>query len=220
MNFDKFFNSKFYKVLEFVYRLIITNLIGLLAIILGFGIFSLMSSLVSMIIIVRSMNSNTEFPIVRVFVNSFKKNYKRVLPLSLFYYFLIVLSIFNIFYFYTAFNEFGVLFYEIAFNLSIAAFFIILATFINACYIYVYFPNLNNRKVIKYSFTLIRVTIMQMIAIIIFLVLTVIFIYTFYIFIIFIFISLGLFIINLLLRNTYSVLVVDNVKSLDAFMYR
>jgi len=220
MKFEKFFNSKFYKVLELIYRLIITNLVGLLAILLGLGIFSLMSAIISMVIIVKSISTDTEFPLVTVFINSFKKNYKRVLPLSFFYLFLIALSVFNLFFFYVWFNEVGSLFYEVAFNFSIFILLFVLAMFINACFVYVYFPNLTNWKVIKYSFTLFRVTIIQFILMIIFLVGLFFLVYTIPLLVIFIYISLGLYLINYSLKNTYRILVVDGVESLNAFMYK
>jgi len=220
MKFEKFFNSKYAKVLEFIYRLIITNLVGILCILLGLGIFSLMSVIISMIIIVKSIDSDTDFPILKVFFNSFKKNYKRIFPLSFFYYFLILISVFNMFFFYSGFNEFGNFFYEVAFNLSIVIFFVVLTIFLNACFIYVYFPNLSNKKVIKYSFKLIRVIPIQTIVIICYLLTIIFLIYVIPILFIFIYLALGLFLINLTLRNTYNRLVADGVKSLDAFIYK
>ena len=220
MNFERFFNSKFYKFLELLYRLIITNIFGILATLLGLGIFSLMSSLVSMIIILKSINTNTEFPIIKVFFRSFIKNYKRIVPLSLFYYGLTLLAIFNFFFFREGFIEFGTVVNEIAFYLSIAIVLIIIAAFINACYIYVYFPNLNNKKIIKYSFSLFRVIIIQMFVMIVYILLAIFLLYVFPYILIFLYFSLGLLIINLLIRFTYQKLVADGVTSLDAFMYK
>lgn len=219
MKFERFFNSKFFKIMELLYRLLLTNLVGLLGIIIGLGLFSLMSSIVSMIIIVKSINSNTDFSIMKVFFKSFKENYKRIIVLSLFYYLFIAIAVFNAFYFYSAFIEFGGLFFEVGFNISLVVVLLVLAAFINAAFIYVYFPNLSNLKIVKYSFTLIRIIIRQFFLIVIYLIGIVLLVYTIPLLIVFIYISLGLFFINMTLRKTYIILVPDGVNSLDAFMY-
>lgn len=219
MKFEKFFNSKIFIFFEMLYRLMVANMLSVLLIVLGLGVFSIMPSIVSLIIVVRSFRHDTDFPIIKVFLLAFKKNYKRLLLLTFFYLAIGSIFTFNTFYFYTALKEYQTLFYEVAFNLMIVIDLIFGLMFLNACFIYVYFPNLNNKKVIKYSLVLLRAIPIQAIIIIIMLIGAIFLFVSIPILFIFILLSLYIYIINLMLKNTYQRLVVDGVKSLDAFTY-
>jgi uncharacterized membrane protein YesL len=218
MKFEKFFNSRIFSFFERIYNLILLNILTIFFTILGLGIFTFMPAIVSLIIIIRSLKHDTDFPIFSTFFNAFKSNYRRVFLISLFYILLGIICLFNSAFFYTAMIDWQNIINIIIFYFSIIIDVIFLLSFINACFILVYFPNLNN-KVIKYSFVLIKIGIVKELII---LLMVIGLYYLFFIapiMIIFIAISLFFYIVNLIIRNIYERLVADGVKSLDAFLY-
>jgi len=219
MNFDKFVNSRIFSFFELVYRLIILNLVTVLTIILGLGIFTFMPALVALVIVVRSLKHDTDFPILRAFIISFKANYWRVFKLSWFYLLIGVILIFNTYFFYSSVIEYQQVLNLIIFYMTLILDGIFILAFINACFVRVYFPNLNNKKVFKYSFVLLRAITFQAIIIFIMIISAVfIFFVIPYVFIFIMFSSYTYF-INLMIRNSYHRLVADKVSPLDVSLY-
>ncbi|MDD4077439.1 MAG: DUF624 domain-containing protein [Bacilli bacterium] len=221
MKFEKLYNSRFFTFFEFFYRLVILNFITVLFSILGLVVFSLMPALVALIIIIRSLKGDNEFPVLTTYINAFVKNYRRVLKLSIFYLITGLVLVFNTYFFYLGYVQNQGVINEVFYYLALFIDLVFILVFINACFICVYFPNLNNRKIIKYSFILLRAIPRQALLILLMLVGMVVILYIniLNIIIIFIFIALFIFISNLLLEKIYLSLVAAGVKSLDAFIY-
>jgi len=219
MNFEKVYNSPIYVIFEFLYRLIIINLLFVLTTILGLGVFTVMPAMVSLLILVRSLNHETSFPIVSAFVQAFRKNYKRVFMLSIFYGIIAIVFVFNTLYFYLFLQETNSFIHQILFYIMLILDAVVFVASVNACFVYVYFPNLSNKKIIKYSFVLLRAIPIQ--SVVIFgMILGMIFVaYVMPILIVLILVSLFAYIIQLAIDKTYRRLVADGVKSLDAFDY-
>ncbi|MCK9536263.1 MAG: DUF624 domain-containing protein [Bacilli bacterium] len=221
MKFEKLYNSRFFTFFEFFYRLVILNFITVLFSILGLVVFSLMPALVALIIIIRSLKGDNEFPVLTTYINAFVKNYRRVLKLSIFYLIIGLVLVFNTYFFYLGYVQNQGVINEVFYYLALFIDLVFILVFTNACFICVYFPNLNNRKIIKYSFILLRAIPRQALLILLMLVGMVVILYIniLNIIIIFIFIALFIFISNLLLEKIYLSLVAAGVKSLDAFIY-
>lgn len=221
MKFEKLYNSRFFTFFEFFYRLVILNFITVLFSILGLVVFSLMPALVALIIIIRSLKGDNEFPVLTTYINAFVKNYRRVLKLSIFYLITGLVLVFNTYFFYLGYVQNQGVINEVFYYLALFIDLVFILVFTNACFICVYFPNLNNRKIIKYSFILLRAIPRQALLILLMLVGMVVILYIniLNIIIIFIFIALFIFISNLLLEKIYLSLVAAGVKSLDAFIY-
>jgi len=221
MKFQKLYNSRIYSVFDFFYRLIILNLITVFFGILGLFVFSLMPALVALIIVIRSLKGDKSFPLLSTYVNAFFKNYTNVLKLSLFYLVSGLVLIFNTYFFYLAFIENGGIVNEIFYYFALFIDLIFILSYINACFVYVYFPNLNNFKIIKYSFILLRAIPRQAFAIVLLISVSVLILYIniLNIILLFVFLSLIVFLINLLLERIYLRLVANGVKSLDAYLY-
>lgn len=219
MKNDNFTNTKIYSFFESVYRLIVLNLLTVLTAVLGLGIFSFMPALVALIILVRSLSHDTDFPLITTYWKALKKNYFRVLKLSFFYFIIGLLFLFNTYFFYLALLEWKGVLNEIIFYGTLIMDGILAVAFVNACFIYVYFPNLNNRKIIRYSFVLLRAIPMRAV-IIFFMVLAAVYgLYIIPLAMVFLLFSFFAYLMNLMIRNVYSRLVADGVKSLDAGMY-
>jgi uncharacterized membrane protein YesL len=88
---------------------------------------------------------------------------------------------------------------------------------INAAFVFVYFPNLDIKKNIKYSFKLIQLVPMQAIILMVLLILTVVWFYVFPLVIVFIWFSVIIYCYHTMIKRTYSRLVADEVKSLDMY---
>lgn len=219
MRFGKFINSKIYRILEMVFNLIVLNIITLLLFILGLGVFSIMPAIVALIIVLRSLKSDRSVPIFRGYYLAFKANYFRVLKLSLFYLMIGLLFLFNTYFFYSALLDWQGFINEILYYLWLAIDVVFIISFINACFICVYFPNLNNKKVIKYSFKLLMAIPVKAFILIVILISFIITMYLIPLLAIFIVISLFFYLANLLIENTYLKLVADGVKPLDASDY-
>ncbi len=216
MKFEKLYNSKSYVFFETLYRLIILNLIFLIFVALGLVVFSFIPAAVALIVVLRSMNHELEFPLVKTFYRAFIANFKRTLGLSGFFLLLGAVLIFNTYFFYLGFLEYQALVNELIFNFSLILDGIFVISLINACFIRVYFPNLNNRKTIKYSFVLLRAAPLQFILIFAMAILSVYVIYTIPIITLALWMSLCFYVINRLLKKKYERLVASGVKSQEA----
>lgn len=216
MKFEKLYNSKFYAFFETLYRLIVLNFIFLIFVALGLVVFSFIPAAVALIVVLRSMNHESEFPLVKTFYRGFIANFKKTLGLSGFFLLLGAVLSFNTYFFYLGFLEYQALVNELIFNFSLILDGIFIISLINACFIRVYFPNLNNRKTIKYSFVLLRAAPLQFILVFAMTILSVYVIYTVPIISLAFWMSLCFYVINRLLKNKYERLVASGVKSQEA----
>lgn len=216
---EKLMNSWFYKFCEKLYVMIILNLISFIMIVLGLGFFTTLPVLVSLILVLKDYRSNESFPFLKAFFKCFKYNYKRLLKLSIPYLLCLFVFIFNTYYFYSWTNESSNLYYSIAYYVCLVVDVLIALSFINCGFIFVYFPHLSDKKILKYSVTLISVIMLQAILILI------IFIGFLYLGVVFvpllptILISLFIVLVNELIRNTYLRITPKNVRAMSVYDY-
>lgn len=216
---EKLINSGFYRFCEKLYVLIILNFISFVLIVLGLGVVTTLPVLVSLVLVLKDYKSNESFPFVKVFFKCFKDNFKKTFKLSLPYTGLICLFIFNTYYFYSWTNESSALYYSLSYYFCLFVDVLILLSFINCAFIYVYFPYLTYKKMLKYSLVLLKVLVLKMI---IMLLLLVGFLYLAVLFVPFlptILISLYIFIMNIMVSNTYSRIIAKDEKPMSAYNY-
>ncbi|MGD9604766.1 MAG: DUF624 domain-containing protein [Bacilli bacterium] len=219
MKFEKLFNSKFYMFFEWLYRMIIINLLFILCSVLGLIVFSIVPSFIAMITIIKSLSTETSFPIVRPFFRIFLKHFKQNIVLSLVFLVLTLMFLFNTYFFFLAWQEYQALINEIIFNFTLVLDGILIVSFINALFIRVYFPNLNTLKTLKYAIILLRAMPMQFLLVFLLLIVMAVLLYYFPYFLIIMGFSIVIYIVNLLIRTKYSKLVATGVISLQAQDY-
>lgn len=221
MKFEKFYNSRVFGFFDWLYRMFILNILTVLFIALGLAVFSLMAALVALLIVLRSAKSDFDFPLVKGYVKSFFANFVPVLKLSLFYVILGLLLLFNSYFFYLGFVDNGGFLNEVLYYLALFIDLVFILAFVNACFVYVYFPNLTYWKVVKYSFVLLRAVPLQALAVVAFLAAAValLFVKIINIILIFIFVALFIYIANLFLEKIYLRLAAEGVRPRDVFLY-
>lgn len=101
MFFEKFVNSKFYHYLDYMVRIILTNIITLITITLGLFIFSFGPAILSGVYVVKAITNKYEGPILPIYIKAFKRFYKKGVLISIIYFVFIFLFAFNIYYFLT-----------------------------------------------------------------------------------------------------------------------
>lgn len=219
MKFEKLYNSKFYMFFEWIYRLILVNLLFILCSLLGLVIFSIIPAFIAMTTIIKSYSSDTNFPIVKTFWHIFIKHFKQNGYLSLVFLFLFLIFIFNTYFFFLGWQEYQALINEIIFNFTLVLDGIMIVAFINAIFVRVYFPNLNTKKTIKYAFVLLRALPLPFVLTFLFLMIESIIVYYFPYFLIILGFSLLMLIVNTLVKTKYQKLVAEGVVSLQAQDY-
>lgn len=219
MNFEKFINSRIFMFFDFLYKIIIINILTVLTIALGLVIFSLMPAIVSLIILIRTIEPQSDFPLIKTFTNSFFKNYKRVILVSVFYLVCALILTYNTYYFYTVLQTNKSTLIVIGYYVTLVMDITLIISFINACFIMVYYPYLKNKNVIKYSFILLLIYPLKSIIAFLIVIGTLVLSALVPPLSIFLFISLAFYFINLIYRNSYIKLVPQGRTPLDAFMY-
>lgn len=219
MRFEKFFNSKVFIAFEYLYVIIISNLLFVLSFVLGLGIFSFMPALISLVIMLKTHDSTTEFPLLSVYVKSFMKNYWKSMKVFLLFLIGIVVFTFNTLFFYFALEESDTFFFAISFYMMLILDVVLLFAMINAAFVYVYFPNLSVKKIIKYAFLLLRVVSIQSLILVPLLIIVIAFGFWIPILALLFLVSAYVLVMDRLLRTTYQKLLSDGVTSLDAFLY-
>lgn len=157
--------------------------------------------------------------IVKTWIINVKKYFVQTLKLSVFYTIVISLAVFDTIYFYLLLQNNANLFYEICFYLFLIIDLFIVFMTINAAFVFVYFPNLNNKKIIKYSAKLIMLVPFQAIILIITFILGIVMLYVFPLLLVFVWFSGSLYLYHLLIQNKYKKLVVEGVESLTMSDY-
>lgn len=219
MKFERFINSKFFILFEYLYVLIFSNILFVLSTLLGLGIFSIFPALVSLIIVLKSFDSTTDFLLPKVFFKAFIKNYLKSMKVFLIFLIGIVLFTFNTMYFYLALQEIDSFVYAMAFYVMLFLDILLIFVVINAAFVSVYFPNLTVKKILKYSFYLLRVISFQAMILILVLILLVLIGYVVPLLSIVLLVSIYVLLMDRMIRPLYQQLVAEGVKSLDAFMY-
>ena len=217
--FEKIYNSAIFGIFEKLYKLIVLNMLFVLTFILGLGIFGYMISLIILVLGIKSLIDDKEYSIVKTWIIKVKQHYVKALKLSLFFTVIGGLMTFNTIFFYLAIEENPIMTYQIAYyTFLIIDVFLILGT-INAAFVFVYFPNLDIKKILKYSFKLLQIIPVQGLLLLTALGLTVLWIYVFPMVLIFIWFSTAIYVFALSINKKYSTLVADGVKSLSMIEY-
>ena len=219
MKLEKLYNSPLFHFFEILYKLIIFNLLFILTLVLGLGIFGYMISLIILVLAIKSLDNEIEYSIVKTWIMNIKKHFKSSLKLSIFYTVSSSFFVFDTIYFYLSMEQAPTVFNTIFFYVFLVVDMFVGFAVINSAFVYVYFPNLNIRKNLKYSFKLIQLIPMQALLLIFGFGITVVLFYVFPIALAFIWFSLVIFVYHLSIKKTYKRLVADDVKSLNMFEY-
>ena len=100
MDFDKFVNSKFYSVFDYIYKLTIINILLVVTNVFTLVIFGLMPSLISAGIIIKDIKEGKDVNIIKSYFVNFKMVYKKSILLNIFFLMILFVFSFNIYYFY------------------------------------------------------------------------------------------------------------------------
>ena len=165
-------NSKrgFSKIINFIYRLTILNIITFLTIVLGLGIFSFLPALVSLVVLLQYPEEDTIGRMIKLYFRVFKKIYFKAELVFFIFAGLIFLDAVSIFYFYCWLLESTAFIYVIAYYVVLFVELYFILALINSCFIMVYYPHLKLFKVIKYSFNTIFVVMLKMVFILLLLI--------------------------------------------------
>lgn len=158
--YEKIANSKVFRFLEYLYKLIILNMVTFLTIVLTLGL-TLMPALTAMFVIIKGMKEQEEFPIVSTYFRAYANVFKKMIVIEILFFAFFALYSFNIYYFYEMVQEYQGLYNEIAYYVCLIILVIFIIAFINSCIVCVYFPHLSRKKNIKYSFVLLKVTALK-----------------------------------------------------------
>lgn len=215
MRYEKFVNSWFYKLMEKIYQLIILNLLTILTIVLGLGVFTFLPSLVSLVTVIKSYKNDASFPLFKGYFLAFKKCYKDAEILFLPFLGLLFLFTFNAYYFYCWLLESPTLFFNIAYYVTLIIDIIVLLGLINSAFVCSYFPYLTIGKKFKYSFKILPAiswkALIMLALLILELYLSRIILFAMPLFVV----SLYYYIIYLIIRNDYQRLIPNGYQDLD-----
>ena len=191
------------------------NLLFILTFILGLGVFGYMIALIILVLGIKSLDNDYEYSIVKTWIINIKKYYLKALKLSVFYTIFGALFIFDTIYFYMIMQQDHMLMHTILYYLFIVIDVFFIFAMVNAAFVFVYFPNLDNKKIIKFSFKLIQLVPMQALMLMGFTIITIILVYVFPIILVFIWFSITIYLYHNSIKKTYRRLVADGVQSLS-----
>jgi uncharacterized membrane protein YesL len=183
MNFEKFVGSKLYGFFDKAYIIFFTNLIFTLLTVIGLGVFTFYPALISLFIVINSALIDNEKVSVSSMFKIFRKEFFKSFKISLVFLFSGLLFAFNTYYFYYCFNnpEITNLFYAFSLYLTIFIDFLFIICFIHSLLIYIYFPHLTIKRILKYSvvfsLSFIKENILLMVLIIVFILISMMFFY-------------------------------------------
>lgn len=153
MNFyEKYTNSKFYHVIDIIFKVLVVNLLSIITWIIGLFVFTFGPSLISLVKILKMIFTGDERPVYKLYFYNFKKYFNKGLNLNLFYFLILGILSFNIYFFYIKILQNKVFLNYFVFMLSIAIFFITLIAFFESSMLLSININLEFIKLIKYGF--------------------------------------------------------------------
>lgn len=136
MFFEKFVNSKFYHIIDLIVRIIWVNIITLLTIILGVG-----PAILSGVYVMKLILNKYEGPILKVYLKTFKRFYKKSIPIFLIYAVFMTLFVYNIYFFIFKMNEDFMWFDLFSFLITFLLLIISIPGFIHSLLIYSCYEN-------------------------------------------------------------------------------
>lgn len=149
--FEKYINSKFYSVIEYIYRFVTLNLAFIALSILGFGIFSIFPAFITLTYFIKKIIEKKNFN-VGEFIQIFKENYLKSEVMFLIYLLIGLVFSFNTYYFISAVLELNNILNIIGLVLAILLDVFFLMSVIQSILIIIYFPDSKIKEIIKCSF--------------------------------------------------------------------
>ena len=147
--FERMVNSRFSNFMNFIYKIIVVNLLFLFTSALGLIVFTFSAATLSSYVCMKGINEQKDFPVFKTFFSVFKSVYKKSLLFSLYY--LVSFAILGLsFYYYlsseaTLLNNLGLVILGLLLLVN-------LASYLHILLISVYTPNIKMISKIKYSY--------------------------------------------------------------------
>lgn len=210
---EKIFQSRLMEIADTIYKLIIFNLLFILTLFIGLGVFTFLLALIILVLAIKSFGERSD-SIIKTWINMVFQHGWKTLKYSLVFLGLIIVFLFNSVYFYLVLEEMSHWMYSVMFSFSLICLLISVAALINGAFVFVYYPNLPFKKWIKYSFSLLRVFPLQTLYLIGNIVVSILLLYTVPIVLVFIYPSLSTYLYHLMTKKTYKRLVAEGVESL------
>jgi len=212
MKIQNMYNSFIFRFFEGLYHLVLVNMLFILTFIAGLGLFSYLPAMVILVLAIKSRNEATEYSLVKTWMKNVKAHGWTVFKLSLFFTGVSLIAAFDTMYFYLLMQEEATLYYEVLFYVFLVIDVLVFVTIINAAFVYVYFPHLGYKKIIKHSFGLLRLIPLEALIVIVGLLLGITFFYVFPFALVFIWFSLVFSIFHKAVRKKYERLMSEEVR--------
>lgn len=149
--FDRYFSSKAFPFFNMLFVLIITNILYVSLNFFTLFVFTIFPSSVALFVLIRSAMDDTDFPLIKSFFTIFVKEYFR--SQLVFLCFVGIGLILGLAVYILTFTPDSFLFVLSEWMIYLLIFFSVLAL-IHAIPIYVYFPHLTVRGIVKYAYLL------------------------------------------------------------------
>ncbi len=107
--FERFSNSKFFIICDYIYKFVVLNIFFLCTLLCGLVVFTLIPSLTAYFTVVKGFNKNREFSLIEGYFTIFFHNFKKNVLLSLSYSSMLFIVIFNSIYFYESIRDYKVI---------------------------------------------------------------------------------------------------------------
>lgn len=150
--FEKMINSSFSNFMNFLYKIMVLNILYLLSIIAGLFVFSFAPATVATLTCMKAINEKKEFPLFKTYVHIFKSEYKKSMIFFVFY--LVTTTIVTVSFFYYL-NSQDIVFNNVGIVVTGLLVVINLASLIHMFLISIYTPNISFKAKLKYSYLMI-----------------------------------------------------------------
>ena len=150
--FQHFVDSKFSTVMNFIYKIMVINILYIFTVALGLVFFTIAPATIASYVCMKGVNEGKDFPLFKTFFKIFKSEYKKSMMFLIYY--LITFGILSIsMYFYTLlednfFNTLGMMVIGLLILVNFCS-------FIHMLLISVYTPSIKFISKIKYSYLMI-----------------------------------------------------------------
>lgn len=150
--FEKYTESKFTEVMNFIYKIMVINILYIFTVAVGLGVFTFAPATISAYVCMKGVIEDKDFPLLKTYTHIFKTEYKK--SMMFFIYYLITFAILGIS--FNAYMQFEDNFFNTIGMLVIALLILInLGSFIHILLLSIYTPKIKLRNKIKYSYLMI-----------------------------------------------------------------
>jgi uncharacterized membrane protein YesL len=174
-----------------------------------------MLGFITLVLAIKALDDDINFSIVKRWVISLKMHFFKALKISIFYTIFLGLFIFDVLFFNILIQEQNLVIYQVLYYLFLVLTVVFLFATINAAFVYVYFPHLSVRKIIKYSFVLVQLIPIPALFLILGIVISVFLFYVFPFALLFVWFSLLFYGFHKLIKKTYLKLTFTHNKPLS-----